>query len=99
MASVDDQGDSCLDDDYSDCSDDETSLGGWLVGDDVVEYMDALDHYLGDDDDDEPLQQPKKRRLVRAEPETDDEDEPQPVYRNKKWIVDDEDEAVAVAVA
>jgi len=93
MASTD-AGDSCCDDDFSDCSDDETSLGGWLVGDDVVEYMDALDNYL-DDDDDEPVQR-KKRRLVRAEPETDDEDAPKPAYRNKKWVVDDEEEAVAV---
>jgi len=82
MASIDDQGDSCCDDDYSDCSDDETSLGGWLVGDDVVEYMDALDNYLDDDDDDEPVK-PKKRGLVRAEPETDDEDAPHLVHRNK----------------
>jgi len=99
MASSD--GETCYDDDFSDLDDDENSLDGWLVQDDFVEYMDENDAYL-DDEEEEPVScttlTRKKRRLLRAEPETDDEQDIRPTKR--KWLVlDEDDEPLAQAVA
>jgi len=100
MASSD--GETCYDDDFSDLDDDENSLDGWLVQDDFVEYMDENDAYL-DDEEEGPVSYTtltrKKRRLLRAEPETDDEDAIKPTRR--KWLVldDDDDEPLAQVVA
>ena len=103
MASSD--GETCYDDDFSDLDDDENSLDGWLVQDDFVEYMDENDAYL-DDEEEEPVSYTpvsctrKKRRLLRVEPETDDEQDIRPTKR--KWLVldDDDDEPLAqIAVA
>ena len=98
MASSD--GETCYDDDYSSL-DDDSSLGGWLVQDDFVEYIDENDAYL-DDEEEEPVScttlTRKKRRLLRAEPETDDEQDIRPTKR--KWLVlDEDDEPLAQAVA
>ena len=102
MASSD--GETCYDDDFSDLDDDENSLGGWLVQDDFVEYIHENDAYLDDEEDyheEEPVScTRKKRRLIRAEPETDDEQDIRPTKR--KWLVldDDDDEPLAqIAVA
>ena len=93
MASSD--GETCYDDDFSDLDDDENSLDGWLVQDDFVEYMDENDAYLDDEEEEQPVSCTRKKRLLRAEPETDDEDAIKPTKR--KWLVldDDDDESPA----
>jgi len=84
-------GETCYDDDYSDLED-ASSLGGWLVQDDFVEYVDQNDAYLDDEEEEEPVScttlTRKKRRLIRAEPETDDEQD----NTRSKWLVLDEDD-------
>jgi len=94
MVYTDDDGDSCFLDEYStEESDEDSSLDGWIVPDDCVEYVDLHDEYL---DDAEEVPKPKKRRIIRPEPETDEECDPLPPTRCSKWVIHDEDEPVAV---
>jgi len=76
--SMDEEGDDCelMICEYE-IDSEEDYLDGFIVRDNFVEYMDdENDHFLDDDEEDTDLipPLPKRKRLIRAMPETDDED-------------------------